>query len=405
MKRIFILATDMEIGGAEKALIGFLQSVDYSNYQIDLFLLHHQGPLMKLIPSEVNILPEVAEYSCYSIPIFKVLKKRQFKMFFGRALGILNSKVFLKKNNIKGINSVDIEYSFKYTKRYLPRIGNGTYDLAIGFTIPYYIIQEKVEAKTKLAWIHTDYTKIPGDTKSENKLWNRFDYIVSISDSVTQAFVEKYPLLKDKIILIENILTKQFVKEQSKLISVGSEMIRDGDEKIILSIGRFTYAKNFDNIPAIADILKKNGIAFKWYIIGYGDQEKNIKEQILKYGVSENVIVLGKKSNPYPYINACDVYIQPSRFEGKSVSVREAQLLEKPVIITDYPTAQSQLNNGVDGIIVPLDNEKCAKSIIEILEDHELCLKIIDYLKDHDLSNSNEILKVYEIIKESQSDT
>ena len=88
--------------------------------------------------------------------------------------------------------------------------------------------------------------------------------------------------------------------------------------------------------------------------------------------MENNVILLGKQANPYPYILWCDCYIQPSRFEGKSVAVKEAQMLGKPVIITNYNTAPSQLENGVDGIIVPQDNEGCAKGIYEIITNEKL---------------------------------
>ena len=88
--------------------------------------------------------------------------------------------------------------------------------------------------------------------------------------------------------------------------------------------------------------------------------------------MEEHVMLLGKKSNPYPYIKACDVYVQPSRYEGKCVSVIEAQSLHKPVIITNYPTAKSQLKDGYDGVIVPLENDKCAQGIYNSLINKEL---------------------------------
>ena len=79
--------------------------------------------------------------------------------------------------------------------------------------------------------------------------------------------------------------------------------------------------------------------------------------------MEEHVILLGKKDNPYPYIKACDVYAQPSRYEGKSVTVREAQVLCKPVIVANYTTVKSQIQDGVDGVIVPQDNEGCAQGM------------------------------------------
>lgn len=117
----------------------------------------------------------------------------------------------------------------------------------------------------------------------------------------------------------------------------------------LLSIGRFCTAKNFDNIPNICHRLCEKGLDVYWYIIGFGSEEGLIKRKIKENRMEERVILLGKKDNPYPYIKHCDLYVQPSRFEGKCVSVREAQMLGKPVVITDYPTAKSQLKNGIDG--------------------------------------------------------
>lgn len=167
--------------------------------------------------------------------------------------------------------------------------------------------------------------------------------------------------------------------------------------KKLLSIGRFTEAKNYDNIP---DICRRicNSVNVMWYIIGYGPDEELIRKKITEAGMEKHVILLGKKTNPYPYINACDIYVQPSRYEGKSVTVREAQILFKPVIITNYPTASSQINDGIDGVIVPLNNEGCAKGIVDFINDTDLQNQIVEYLHCHDYGNENEVEKIYSLI-------
>ena len=114
--------------------------------------------------------------------------------------------------------------------------------------------------------------------------------------------------------------------------------------------------------------------------------------------MERHVILLGKKTNPYPYIKACDLYVQPSRYEGKSVTVREAQMLGKPVVITDYNTAKSQVRNQLDGMIVPLDNEACANAIEPILRDTSLQQKLSDYCLNHDFGNEAEIDKIYSLL-------
>lgn len=137
--------------------------------------------------------------------------------------------------------------------------------------------------------------------------------------------MKKFPELKSKIVLIENILSKTFIEEQSNAFDVSNEMPADSIK--LLSIGRFCEAKNFDNVPEIASLIKAKGVDFKWYLIGYGSDEELIRTKISEYNMDDTVIVLGKKENPYPYIKACDIYVQPSRYEGKCVAVREAQIL------------------------------------------------------------------------------
>ncbi len=170
----------------------------------------------------------------------------------------------------------------------------------------------------------------------------------------------------------------------------------------LLSVGRFSEAKNYDNVPDICRRMVKEGVDVKWFIIGFGGDEQLIRRKIEEAGMQEHVIILGKRSNPYPYIKACDIYVQPSRYEGKSVTVREAQMLCKPVVVTDYPTASSQIKNGVDGVIVPMANEGCAKGLAEVIADKTLQERLVGYLKTHDYGNESEVEKIYRMIEEAK---
>ena len=76
------------------------------------------------------------------------------------------------------------------------------------------------------------------------------------------------------------------------------------------------------------------------------EYEEELKELIAQNNLEDSFILLGKKTNPYPYMKACDLYVQPSRYEGKAVTVTEAKILGKPILITNYPTARSQIEDG-----------------------------------------------------------
>ncbi len=396
-KKVFVFSHAMEIGGAERALLGLLNCMDYSKYDVDLFLMRHSGELMELIPEDVNLLPPDRKYSSLAIPIINVVKNGELDIAFGRITGKLNAEKFNKKMSYCNSEAA-LEYSHKYTQKYMPMMSDKEYDLAISFLTPHYFVSEKVRAKKKIAWIHTDYSYLNLDIASELKMWSAYDNIISISNDVTKAFLTKFPSLENKIILIENISSKVFIESQAEMFDVTDEM-SNSDIKL-LSVGRFCEAKNFDNVPEIASIIKSKGIDFKWYIIGYGGDEQLIRSKITEFNMEDTVIILGKKENPYPYMKVCDIYVQPSRYEGKAVTVCEALLLNKPVVITDYPTAHSQIKNGFDGIIVPLDNQGCANALAEIMTDKELLNKLIENMEQTDYSNESEIDKLYELIED-----
>ena len=386
----------MEIGGAEKALLGLLENIDTTKYEVDLFLMRHSGELMKYIPSNINLLPEISQYADLAVPIGNVLKKGHFKIAYGRYKG---KKAAVKRVSELGLgdNDVAIEYSHKYTAKYMPKISDKEYDLAISFLTPHYFVTQKVNAKKKVAWIHTDYSRVEMDRESQLVMYSNYDKIASISDKAAEEFVRIFPSLKDKVITIQNILPEKYINKITDEFTVENEISNDGSIKL-LSIGRFCTAKNFDNIPEICKLIRNQGVNIKWYIIGYGGDEQLIKDKIAEFNMQDYVIVLGKKENPYPYIKACDIYIQPSRYEGKCVAVCEAQILNKPVIITNYATSASQLTDGYDGVIVPMDNQDCAEGIIQLLNNKELMHRLSENTKTVDYANSKEVEKLYSIM-------
>ena len=396
-KKLLIVSHALELGGAERSLIGLLDALDPQICDVDLFLLRHEGELMGEIPSHVNLLPQVPAYTVLARPMKDTLKEMHFLLTGGRVIGKIAAWHYDKVHGYTD-SGVSLEYSHKYTYRLMPQIQPDTeYDLAISFLTPHYICAHKVRAKTKIAWIHTDYSHIQVNVESETVMWDAYNYIASISSSVTDSFQRVFPALAEKLILIENILPAKLVSRQANAFSVDQEMPDKGVR--LLSIGRYCVAKNFDNVPDICSRLIRFGLDVYWYIIGFGPDEQLIRQKIAEAGMEDRVILLGKKENPYPYIKACDMYVQPSRYEGKCVTVREAQMLGKPVVITRYTTAASQLEDGVDGMIVPMDNEGCAEGVAALLRASKKMKNLSYACLVRDYSNCDEVYKLFNFIK------
>lgn len=389
----------LELGGAEISLIGLLQALDYSQYDVDLFLHRHQGELMQFIPKEVNLLPEITSYACIENPLTEAIRRGQLGVVWGRLKARWRARRYQPRDASLPQNAI-FQYIAQEIEPCLPSLEKyGEYDLAISFLQPHNYVLSKVKAKKKVCWIHTDYTKVEFDVDAELPIWSAYDHIVSISPDVTKTFLQVFPSLEDKIVEIENILSSEFVRKRADEFEFKFNGNVNKISKVvnILSVGRFSEAKNYDNVPDICRQVREQGVDVRWYIIGYGE-EALIRQKIHEAGMEEYVILLGKRTNPYPYMKACDVYAQPSRYEGKSVTVREAQMLCKPVVITNYATAKSQIRDGVDGVIVSKDNEGCASGIADFIRNNQLQNEIINYLHDHDYGNVEEVEKVYRMI-------
>ena len=395
MKRVLITSFDMGIGGVERSLVNMLDNFDYENYGVDLMLYRHQGEFLDMIPKEVNLLEEKEGYNSFGEPLGKVIKDGKYALASARIKAKLMATSTKLTKNVDEIGYYQDQLANKYSNKYLDSLEK-EYDAAISYVWPHDMVAYKVKADKKIAWIHTDYSTIYVDRKIDLELWNNFDYIVSISQECTDAFVKMYPSLKEKIILVENIRAPKFI---NKMANEECEDMVDSDDIKLLTVGRLCYPKAIDNAIKAMKVLRDKGINnVKWYVVGYGPDEAMLKELIKENKLEDRFFLLGKKTNPYPYMKKCDIYIQPSRYEGKAVTVLEAQMLGKPVLITNYPTAKSQIKHNVDGYITDLSVNGIANGIEKLINDVNLRRKLEKNTKEFDYSNVEELEKLYEII-------
>ena len=388
MKKILISSFDMEVGGVERSLISMLDNFDYDKYDVDLMLYSHTGDFMNLLPKKFNLLKEDKKYKTFRMSILETIKSGNFMIGLTRILSKIKSR---------GKGYIQMQYMWEYALPFLTK-NRKKYDVAISFLWPHYYVAEKVDANLKIGWIHTDYSTIDTNIELDLKIWNKFDYIVAVSEDCKKAFLKKYPSLEYKLIVIENITSPNFVKK------LADEDVHDFPKNEsdfnVLSVGRYCEAKGFDNAIKALRILHDRGYTnIKWYIVGYGGEELLYRKLIEENYLEESFILLGKKINPYPYMKACDLYVQPSRYEGKAVTVSEAQILGKAIMLTNYATVKSQVKEGYDGYI----SEQSIEGIANSIEKLYLSESIRNYLSENciksDYSNSYELKKLYELME------
>lgn len=395
MRKVLISSFDMEVGGVERSLISMLNNFDYSNNEVDLMLYSHTGDFMPMLNNKVNLLNQVKQYSTFRKSIGETIKQGNLILGLARILSKFLAKINGRLKDLNEYGIYQMQLMWKYSLPFLPKLEK-EYDVAISYLWPHYFVAEKVQAKRKIAWVHTDYSTIETDIDIDLKMWNKFDYIMAVSEECKNAFLKKYPSLKDKVKVMENITSPDFIREMAR--ENIEENIKNDNSFKLVSVARLSHAKGIDNAVRALKVLHNRGLTnIKWYVVGYGGDEQMIRNLIKENNLEDSFILLGKKVNPYPYINAGDIYVQPSRYEGKAVTVVEAQILGKPVVITNYTTAKSQVRDNVDGYICELSVEGIADGVEKLYKDKNLRIKLSENCKNTDYSNSSELENLYNI--------
>jgi len=392
MKKVLISSFDMEVGGVERSLLSMLNNFDYQQFDVDLFLYSQSGDFLSLLPIETNLISEIKEYKTVRLSIKEIISNKMWRIGLARLLAKI--KVILSK--VKETDYLQAQYIWQFCLPFLPK--NSTkYDVAISYLWPHHFVAEKVNAKTKIAWIHTDFSAITTEPSLDLPVWQKFDHIISISKDCTDAFIKTYPSLADKLTVVENLTAPKFINEMSK--EKLAKHVFAEDEFNLLSVGRLCYPKAFDKAIEVMHWIHQKGYQnIKWYIIGYGPDEKKLIELIEKHKLQNSFILLGKINNPYPYMKACDLYVQPSRYEGKAVTVSEAKILGKPILVTNYPTAPSQIDHLIDGIICDTSIESIAQAIVDLYENPIQRKALSAYCKTQNYQNNHELNKLYKLM-------
>lgn len=393
MKNILIASFDMEVGGVERSLISMLENFDYKKYKVDLMLYRHQGDFIDLIPKQVNLLAEDPHYATFRKSIKEIIKEKHFPIAGARILSKINADLVGKIKKMAEPGYYQMQLMWKYALPFLPKIEK-EYDVAISYLWPHDFVAEKVKAKKKIAWIHTDYSMVETDIEMDLKVWHKFDHIIAVSDACKASFVEKYNSLDKKVIVIENITSPEFIKQMANK-KVDNPMTADKRFKVI-TVARLSHAKGIDNAVKALKVLKDKGEDnIAWYVVGYGGEEAMIKELIADNNLKDCFILLGKQTNPYPFIKSADIYVQPSRYEGKAVTVTEAKILNKPILVTNYSTAVSQVDNFTDGVICDLSVKGIVAGIEDLYKDSNLRKELSTTCKNTEYRNSSELEKLY----------
>ena len=400
MKKVLFIVRDMRLGGVQKSLLSFLQclgaSEQINEYEIHLLVLDPRGELLKQIPSKTKVIypPKLVRWMSSRL-------NKELLTQYCSALGIIGEIRWLLKKKLRLFpKQLNTEQKVWFNWRNLIPKHNETYDIVVSYQdgeSNYYAI-DKVEAKRKVLWLHSDYQKQRYDPAFDLQYYDSCDAVITVSENCRKCFLEEFPQFEGKTYVLENITSADYVLDMGNK-PMKLEYNQSTGTKI-LSVGRLNWQKGFDIAIGAAKFLRNAGANFLWLVVGEGSERESLQQQIDDSGLSEYFKLVGARNNPYVYMKACDILVQPSRIEGKSIVLDEAKIFCKPIVSTNYSTVSDSLEHGKSGWIVDMTPEALCEGILRVTGDEILREELISYLKNQPKGNVQELQRYIQLMLE-----
>lgn len=388
-KRILFVMSQFNMGGIEKELLCLLDSIDRNRYIPELYLTGSDGELESQIPDYVTVYYPNCDVKGNVLEYLR----------HGRVWSILKIiYCYLRLRLSKGCAK---DYWSVKVGAVLPN----QYDCAVaydGLDMAVISMAEEVNAKTRILWEHGPLIGVDEIYRKYSKKASKsFDKIVCVSEALKREFAEEYQLPDNRLCVLYNLVNVPAILRQADMEI--SDML-SGKGYSLVTVGRLHHQKGQEMIPQVTRMLLDAGYDIYWYLVGDGVLRQEIETQCAKLHVTERVILLGSKNNPYPYIKKCDIYVQTSSWEGWGLTIQEARILRKPMVVTPLPVSYEQIVNDVNGLIAnDMRPESMFESIKLLLDHPEMQERFVCELEQEKHENLREIHKLYEIIESVES--
>lgn len=367
-KKILFMLINMNVGGTEKALLNMISQMPKNEYDITILMLEKYGGFLDSIPSNIQI-KYVENY-------------KDIKTTINEPPRTVAKNLFQKGKIIKGINLLfayfiskifnNKVYFFQYVTKKVPKL-TSEYDIAVAYAGPMdfisFFVLRKICAKRKLQWIHFDIEKIGFDPTFAKKNYRQFEKIYVVSEVAKSILVKAVPSIKTKVDVSLNLVLKDKILKESKQ-GVGFKDDFLGTR--ILTVGRLANQKGQDIAIKVLSRLINEGFNVRWYCLGEGATRNECEWIIRENHLENHFILLGSDPNPYPFMEQCDLYVQPSRHEGYCITLAEVKFFNKPIVTTNFTGASEQIIDKKTGFIVNINETEIYLAIKKVLEDESI---------------------------------
>ena len=392
MKKILFMMYSMHLGGVEKSLVDLLNTICVNkDLDVTLLLLEEEGEFLDRIPKTVKKKVCKLPYHVY----LEMTKSTKEGMITALRQGALLDavRIFVDCLRNKGIDQQEVLKNCFYRWEHHLTCEAENYDIAIDYQglgcFTTYYVAKFVNAKTKYTWIHNDIAVMSGNMEWQKEYYDCYDRVFCVSKQAMKETADRLPFVKKKVDTFHNLIPVDEIMLQAK------EPCKElqGNCKI-LTIGRLSYEKGFDVAFRVISKLCQMGYDLYVYLLGEGEQHSELENLIGRLNMQEKIHLLGYQSNPYKYLRQCDIYFQPSRFEGFCITLGEAKIFCKPIITTDFAGAREQIENQVTGTIIPFDEDKMFEALLKMITDPKIRKSYEETLKGMNMKGTNDVYKL-----------
>lgn len=383
-KKMLIIGITMAAAGSEKSFLSFAKTaIDFEKYEVDLLLAKKTGDFLGEVPKDIRILEMetggeiflIDKNNAVSTIMREHLMKKPWKIF-----SFLPYYMAVKKAKTEPAHTYAAHRLWLHVMSSMPFLEK-EYDVALAFwgdRTMFYMI-DKVKAKKKIAWLHFDYHHPPREDAVYLPYFEKCDKVVTVSKEIGDSLKSALPSITEKVITVENVIVREEILEKA---ACPADFGDDFQGTRIVTVGRICPQKGNDLVLSALARLKEEGYSLRWYIIGRGEGEyfTDLRAKISEMGLAEDIVFLGVRENPYAYMARADIYMQPSRHEGKPIAVEEAKVLGVPILVTNFTSANEQLENGKLGYIVDISEAGIYQGLKKMLDDAAFCAELKETL-------------------------
>ena len=345
MKSVLFLMPSLPGAGAEKVLIEILRHIDYTQYNVSLFLEYREGVYLQDVPDKVSIIALHGPNNLWFQRLHRRLVERGWYAPF---------------------------HEMVYRRMFLSLLRGKRYDTIISFMegsavkFHSYIFDK---GKRNISWVHIDFQQkhwsldFFRDAEDERQCYEKMNKIIFVSNDAKTGFDSLFHLSAEKYAVHYNIIDADRIRRLSQMCTAEQKK-----RFTICMLGRLNTQKRHDRAISVAKTLKELGYDFELWIIGDGELREKIENQINEAGLQDVVKLKGFINPPYSMLAQADIFLNTSEAEGFSLVVAEAFCLGIPVVSTNVSGPRELLGDSEYGILTSQEEKDIASAVRTMMD-------------------------------------